>query len=62
MLQSACQGQWVDLYKLWRLVHECHAAQPQPDAAIPWGHIASSLLNCPSWRQDAATDILALYR
>ena len=60
VLQSVCQSKWVGLYKLWRLVHECHAKQP--DTAIPWGHIASSLLNCPLWRQDAASDVLVLYR
>lgn len=60
VLQSAIQSKWIDLYKLWRLVHECHAAQPE--TAIPWGHIASSLLNCPVGRQDAASEVLALYR
>ncbi len=60
VLQSVCEGKWVDLYKLWRLMHECNAAQP--NLPIPWGVIASSLLGCPAWRQDAAQQIHLMYR
>ncbi len=60
VLQSVCEGKWIDLYKLWRLVHEFHAAQPT--LSIPWGTIAHSLLGCPAWRQDAAQQTQLLYR
>ncbi len=60
VLQSVCEGKWIDLYKLWRLVHEFHAAQPT--LSIPWGAIAHSLLGCPAWRQDAAQQMQLLYR
>ena len=60
VLESVCEGKWVNLYKLWRLVHDCHASQPS--SHIPWGAIASALLGCPAWRQDAASQVQSLYR
>lgn len=60
-LETWCEGRSVRLYQLWRLVHECHSAQPTL-SVFPWNLIASSLLQCPAWRQDPAAQIESLYR